>query len=110
MEDKMEAHNLHAKLVKIVKSNQAQVILKESLQNIDSKAFKENGIIQTYEIDYEGIRHNPMGGVMVTIYINGEPELYVKNTLEMNNLTGEISGGGGGYSSRLDELISDNGG
>ncbi|WP_314061152.1 DUF1310 family protein [uncultured Vagococcus sp.] len=106
----MEKQHLKLELEKIVKSEKAQVILKESLQNIDSKAFKENGIIQTYEIDYDGIRHNPMGGVMVTIYINGKSELYVKNTLEMNDLTGELSGGGGGYSSRLDELISDNGG
>lgn len=108
-EDKMEEHYIQTKLVNIVRSKKVNDIVKESLQNIDSKAFKENGIIQSYEIDYQDIRHNPMGGIMMTIYINGQPDLYVKTTLEMNSLTGELSGGGGGYSSELDELLNNGG-
>ena len=47
----------------------------------DKQALTSMGKIQSYEIDYSSARPNPMGGIMFTVYINGDRELYLKFTL-----------------------------
>ncbi|EAG2287071.1 DUF1310 family protein, partial [Listeria monocytogenes] len=47
----------------------------------------------------------PMGGINVTLIINGNPELYIKYT--MNNFNGELSGGASVTSGNLDKLLGD---
>ena len=51
-------------------------LLKEDKQALTSK-----GKIQSYEIDYSSARPNPMGGIMFTVYINGDREIYLKFAL-----------------------------
>ena len=60
----------HNEMVKIVKSEEAEKIFKNRLKRIDSKAFEQDGNIKTYKINYESVTHNPMGGIMVSIYVN----------------------------------------
>ena len=49
-------------MVKIVKSDEVQMVIEKRLRTIDSKAFTSEGVIQSYKVDYNSVKHNPMGG------------------------------------------------
>ena len=51
-------------------------LLKEDKQALTSK-----GKIRSYEIDYSSAKPNPMGGIMFTVYVNGDRDIYVKFAL-----------------------------
>ena len=104
MNKKNEAEKLQEDMIEIVKSKEAKNVFEEGLKNLDPKALTSEGIIQSYKIDYDSIEHNPMGGIKVTLYVNGDPELYVMTTL--NKYDNEnIEGGGGGYSGKLNDML-----
>jgi len=56
-------------------------IIEDNLKEYDKDAFTEKGIIKTYEIDYNETNYNPMGGINFTIYINGDRNLTIQDTL-----------------------------
>ena len=92
------------RMIKIVNSKEAKEVFENGLKVLDSKAFTEEGIIKSYEIDEKSIKHNPMGGINVTLFANKKSNLYVFFTLnkdENGNLTDE----GGGNSSDLERLL-----
>ena len=62
-------------MVRIVHSKEVEKIVIENLKQKDPFAFTEKGKIQSYEIDDETIEHNPMGGIMFRIIINGDKEI-----------------------------------
>ena len=51
-------------------------LLKEDKQALTSK-----GKIRSYEIDYSSAKPNPMGGIMFTVYVNGDRDIYLKFAL-----------------------------
>ena len=55
--------------------------IKNFLLKEDKQALTSKGKIQSYEIDYSSARPNPMGGIMFTVYINGDREIYLKFAL-----------------------------
>ncbi|MCO5434721.1 DUF1310 family protein [Enterococcus faecium] len=65
-----KTEKLQEEMVKIVKSEEAKQVFEEGLKNLDPKALTPEGVIQSYEIDYDSIEHNPMGGINVTLFIN----------------------------------------
>lgn len=73
----MDSKKLKEEMVTIVKSKEAKQVFEEGLKNLDPKALTPEGIIQSYEIDYGSIEHNPMGGINVTLLANKKPTLYV---------------------------------
>ncbi len=73
------------------------------LKNLDSKALTTEGIIKSYKIDYDSIKHNPMGGIMLTLIINDNTKLTVKPDLE--NYHGKVEAGGVGVSAELSNLL-----
>ena len=79
-------------------------IIEEGLKNIEKDALTEKGVIKSYEVDYDSVKHNPMGGIMFDIYINNDKELYIRKTL-VRGIDGNLTSGGGGYSSKLDRLL-----
>ena len=85
----------HQEMVNIVNSEEAREIYRKRLKRIDSKAFEENGIITSYDIDYSSILHNPMGGVMVSIYVNGNKNYIFSFTLDRDPNTGKLISEGG---------------
>ncbi|WP_413536980.1 DUF1310 family protein [Carnobacterium divergens] len=92
------------RMINIVNSQEAKEVFENGLKVLDSKAFTEEGIIKSYEIDEKSIKHNPMGGINVTLFANKKSNLYVFFTLnkdENGNLTDE----GGGNSSDLERLL-----
>ncbi|MBC1497344.1 DUF1310 domain-containing protein [Listeria welshimeri] len=101
----MDEKKLNEEMMNVVYSDEAKEVFEKRLKNLDAKAFTEEGIIQSYEIDKESIKRNPMGGINVTLIINGNSKLYIKYT--MNNFNGELSGGASVTSEKLTKLLGD---
>lgn len=62
-------------MVRIVHSKEVEKLIEEELKELDPNALTPKGKIQSYEIDDETIEHNPMGGIMFRIIINGDKEI-----------------------------------
>lgn len=70
-------------------------IIEEAIKKRDSKAFAEAGKIKTYKIDYDKTYYNPMGGIEVIIYVNGNQNLKLQYTVVKSNNKYEIGSGSG---------------
>ena len=62
-------------MVQIVHSKEVEKLIEEELKATDPDALTPKGKIQSYEIDDKTIEHNPMGGIMFRIIINGDKEI-----------------------------------
>ena len=78
-------------------------VIEEAIKKRDSKAFTEAGKIKTYNIDYDKTYYNPMGGINFTIYINGDRNLNIQDTL--NKYSSKYSLGAKLLSEDFSELI-----
>ena len=70
-------------------------IIEEAIKKRDSKAFTESGKIKTYNVDYDKTYYNPMGGIEVIIYVNGNQNLKLQYTVIKSNNKYEIGSGSG---------------
>ena len=89
----------------IVKSEEVKEIVENYLKYLDADALTDKGKIISYQIDEQSIEHNPMGGIMFTVFLNDDSELYVRMTLEKNHETGKIQQSGGGYAKKVKDLV-----
>lgn len=78
-------------------------VIEKSIKNIDKQAFTDSGVIKSYELDYNTVKYNPMGGISAIIYINKDTNLYYKFILNKRNNIYSI--GATTYSSKLDDLL-----
>ena len=62
-------------MVRIVHSQEVKKLIEEELRALDPNALTPKGKIRTYEINDKTIEHNPMGGIMFRIIINGDKEI-----------------------------------
>lgn len=62
-------------MVRIVHSKEVKKVIEEELKELDPNALTPKGKIQSYEINDKTIEHNPMGGIMFRIIINGDKEI-----------------------------------
>ena len=92
-------------MVQIVKSDEVKEIVENYLRYLDNDALTDKGKIVSYQIDEQSIEHNPMGGIMFTVLLNDDSELYVRMTLEKNHETGKIQRSGGGYAKKVKDLV-----
>ena len=46
-----------------------------------------------------------MGGIMFTVLLNDDSDLYVRMTLEKDHETGKIQQSGGGYAKKVKDLV-----
>ena len=97
----MDEKQLQNEMVTVVKSDEAKKIFEKSLRNLDPNALTPKGGIQSYEIDYDSIKHNPMGGINVTLYVNNDKQLEINFTLDKVN--GSLRNSGISYSNELDK-------
>ena len=74
-------HREHEKMVQIATSKEAKKVYEEFIKARDPKAFTEEGIIQTYEVDKSSLKYNPMGGLMVKILLNRKTDVYISFNL-----------------------------
>ena len=89
----------------IVKSEEVKEIVENYLKYLDADALTDKGKIVSYQIDEQSIEHNPMGGIMFTVFLNDDSELYVRMTLEKHHETGKIQRSGGGYAKKVKDLV-----
>ena len=92
-------------MVQIVKRDEVKEIVENYLRYLDNDALTDKGKIVSYQIDEASIEHNPMGGIMFTVLLNDDSELYVRMTLEKDHETGKIQRSGGGYAKKVKDLV-----
>lgn len=92
-------------MVQIVKRDEVKEIVENYLRYLDNDALTDKGKIVSYQMDEQSIEHNPMGGIMFTVFLNDDSELYVRMTLEKHHETGKIQQSGGGYAKKVKDLV-----
>ena len=92
---------------KTVQSEEAREAIEEALKNRDPKAFTEEGIIKSYEIDLNSVKSNPLGGIDTHIIINNTEDLYVNYNLS-RDYSNKLHVGSGSASSKLGQLTKHN--
>ena len=83
------------KMNKELKKPEVVEVIEAAIKKRDSKAFTEVGKIKTYNIDYDKTYYNPMGGIEVIIYVNGNQNLKLQYTVVKTNNKYEIGSGSG---------------
>ena len=94
-------------MVQIVHSKEVEKLIEEELKATDPDALTPKGKIQSYEINDETIEHNPMGGIMFEVTINGNKEITGSMGLRKSSEDGSIRSVGMSESTELQNLIGD---
>ncbi|TYU43306.1 DUF1310 family protein [Listeria monocytogenes] len=100
----MDEEKLNKEMMNVVYSDEAKQVFEKKLTNLDAKALTGKGVINTYEIDKKSIKQNPMGGINVTLHVNGDSELYVFFSLNKAD-DKKLIDDGGGNSAKLEKLL-----
>ena len=95
------------KMVEIVHSKEVEKLIEEELKATDPDALTPKGKIQSYEIDDETIEHNPMGGIMFEVIINGNKEITGSMGLRKYSEDGPIESVGMDESEGLQKLMEE---
>ena len=69
-------------MIKVVKSEEGEKAVEETLKKLDKDALTEKGVIKNYEVDYDSVKHNPMGGIMFDVVMNNDTEMTVTYILD----------------------------
>ncbi|AEH56727.1 hypothetical protein HMPREF0833_11696 [Streptococcus parasanguinis ATCC 15912] len=94
-------------MVRIVHSNEVKELIVYDLKQKDPEAFTDQGKIQSYEIDDETIEHNPMGGIMFEVIINGNKKITGSMGLRKYSEDGPIESVGMDESEGLQKLMEE---
>ena len=94
-------------MVQIVHSKEVEKLIEEELKELDPDALTPKGKIRSYEIDDKTIEHNPMGGIMFEVTINGNKEITGSMGLRKSSEDGPIRSVGMSESTELQNLIGD---
>ena len=94
-------------MVEIVHSKEVEKLIEEELKATDPDALTPKGKIKSYEIDDKTIEHNPMGGIMFEVTINGNKEITGSMGLRKSSEDGPIRSVGMSESTELQNLIGD---
>ncbi|EHG12146.1 DUF1310 family protein [Streptococcus intermedius] len=102
---KVQEKSQKEQMLEIVKSDEVKELVEQGLKNLDSNSLTDSGIIKTYKIDYNSVKHNPMGGIMITTYVNNDKTLFIKDTINKDSSTGKLKIGGSAISKNLSQLL-----
>lgn len=94
-------------MIRIVHSEEVKELIVHDLKQEDPDAFTETGKIQSYKIDDETIEHNPMGGIMFEVIINGDKEITGSKGLRKRSEDGPIRSVGMSTSVGFQELMEE---
>lgn len=94
-------------MIRIVHSNEVKELIVYDLKQKDPDAFTDQGKIRSYEIDDETIEHNPMGGIMFEVIINGDKKITGSMGLRKRSEDGPIRSLGMGTSVGFQELMEE---
>ena len=93
----------------IVHGEEGKVAIENMLKIMDEKALMPEGKIKSYKIDESYTKNNPMGGIIVRVIINDDPELDVETTLNKYPSRGKLEHGVIITSEKLSKLVPDKG-
>ena len=88
----------------IVHSEEGKAAIENMLKIMDEKALTPEGKIKSYQIDDSYTERNPMGGIIVRVIINDDPELDVETTLNKYPSRGRLEHGVMSVSPKLAKL------
>ena len=94
-------------MVQIVHSKEVEKLIEEELKATDPDALTPKGKIKSYEIDDKTIEHNPMGGIMFEVTINGNKEITGSMGLRKRSEDGPIRSVGMSTSVGFQELMEE---
>lgn len=86
----MDKQAFNDEMVAIVRSEEAKKVLEQGLKNLDPKALTPDGIIKSYEVDYDSIQHNTMGGIIFDVITNQDKKLMINTTLSKDSETNNL--------------------
>ena len=89
----------------IVHSEEGKAAIENMLKIMDEKALTPEGKIKSYKIDENYTHNNPMGGLIVRVIINDDPELDVETTLNKYPSRGKLEHGVILRSQKMGELV-----
>ena len=90
---------------KMVYGEEVKTELEYILKLLDRKALTPEGKIKSYKIDESYTKNNPMGGIIVRVIINDDPELDVETTLNKYPSRGKLEHGVILRSQKMGELV-----
>ena len=93
----------------IVHGEDGKAAIENMLKIMDEKALTPEGKIKSYQIDENYTHNNPMGGLIVRVIINDDPELDVETTLNKYPSRGRLEHGVIITSEKLSKLVPDKG-
>ena len=88
----------------ITYGEEGKAAIENMLKIMDEKAFTSEGKIKSYKIDDSYTERNPMGGIIVRVIINDDPELDVETTLNKYPSRGKLEHGVMSVSPKLAKL------
>lgn len=94
-------------MLQIVHSKEVEKLIEEELRASDPNALTSKGKIRSYEIDDKTIEHNPMGGIMFEVIINGDKKITGSMGLRKHSEDGPIRSVGLSESTELQNLIGE---
>ena len=93
----------------IIHGEEGKAAIENMLKIMDEKALTPEGKIKSYKIDENYTHNNPMGGLIVRVIINDDPELDVETTLNKYPSRGKLEHGVIITSEKLSKLVPDKG-
>ena len=88
----------------IMHGEEGKAAIENMLKIMDEKALTPEGKIKSYKIDESYTHKNPMGGLIVRVIINDDPELDVETTLNKYPSRGKLEHGVMSVSPKLAKL------
>ena len=88
----------------IAHGEEGKAAIENMLRVLDEKALTPEGKIKSYKIDESYTHKNPMGGLIVRVIINDDPELDVETTLNKYPSRGKLEHGVMSVSPKLAKL------
>ncbi|MEX2803761.1 DUF1310 family protein [Streptococcus sp. H31] len=94
------------KMIEIATSKEARKVYEDYLKKIEESALTSAGKIQEYEIDKSDLDYNPMGGLMVRLYINNDTQMDIQIGI-VRNQKGKLEVFGATGSPKLAQLLEE---
>ena len=93
-------------MIQIAESKKMKKTLEKFLKSLDSKALTSEGKIKSYEIQKDQLEYNPMGGIMIQMFINGDKNLSLSVTVVEDSTTGNYEIATNSRSRKLSDLLA----
>ena len=92
-------------MIQIAESKKMKKTLEKFLKSLDSKALTSEGKIKSYEIQKDKLEYNPMGGIMIQMFINGDKNISLSVTVVEDSTTGNYEIATNSRSPKLSDLL-----